>query len=529
MEKTIEFLQTHGEEILFIITGLYELAVRIWPTSKNLSIIDKVIKIISFIIPNRSTKTTFINVDGSDIKETSKHIIKMIVFFVLFSISTYAQTNVTGKSFRSYNADSLTVRTEVSGLQLMYGDVGALYYNKQSSKWRIFSDSTWSDLGTGGGGSGGAFWPLAGTGTLTSNVTIDGGPNQILLQNDYGSFTMDGLQTAINAAGDFNLNSVGNGIIDFDGAGDFLGREVGIQSTTGDIFISSSGSTSDYIRVGPTGVGSPGIGFAPAGVLGVSFTSTNNTFLKPIITTSTTTLPAIRIGSFAGNPSSLSNGDIWYNSSTGKFRARQAGVSVDMIGGGGITNTAAANEMAKSDGTNLVPSGVFSTTAGDLTFGSAGLAGANRNLNATGSAADVGYIITPKGAGNIFLQPTTGSVNISSTGLTGTTIFSISSSGTSGTGLDFISGTNNPILQGGGGSSFTVKAKNASGGGNGLILKGGDATAGNTNGGNVTISGGALSGSGVNGYIVLQNLPTSCAGVPTGGLANVAGVLNVCP
>jgi len=30
-------------------------------------------------------------------------------------------------------------------------------------------------------------------------------------------------------------------------------------------------------------------------------------------------------------------------------------------------------------------------------------------------------------------------------------------------------------------------------------------------------------------YIIVQGLPTSCSGVPTGGLANIAGVLNVCP
>lgn len=44
---------------------------------------------------------------------------------------------------------------------------------------------------------------------------------------------------------------------------------------------------------------------------------------------------ALNIGPFAGDPSSPSNGDIWYNLSTNKFRARQNGASVDLIGGGG--------------------------------------------------------------------------------------------------------------------------------------------------------------------------------------------------
>lgn len=69
---------------------------------------------------------------------------------------------------------------------------------------------------------------------------------------------------------------------------------------------------------------------------------------------------------------------------------------VDAIVGGGITNTAAANEMMKSDGTNAVPSGIFSTVAGDLTMGT-GLAGAARVIQATGSAAEVGLNIKIKG------------------------------------------------------------------------------------------------------------------------------------
>jgi hypothetical protein len=65
-------------------------------------------------------------------------------------------------------------------------------------------------------------------------------------------------------------------------------------------------------------------------------------------------------------------------------------------GGGGITNTAAADELMKSNGTNAVPSGVFSTTAGDLTFGT-GLAGGVRNLLAAGSDSDVALWLKGKG------------------------------------------------------------------------------------------------------------------------------------
>lgn len=67
-------------------------------------------------------------------------------------------------------------------------------------------------------------------------------------------------------------------------------------------------------------------------------------------------------------------------------------------GGGGITNSAAANEIMKSNGANAVPSGIFSTTAGDATFGTS-LSGSTRTLDATGSATDVGFTFTTKGTG----------------------------------------------------------------------------------------------------------------------------------
>ncbi len=43
--------------------------------------------------------------------------------------------------------------------------------------------------------------------------------------------------------------------------------------------------------------------------------------------------------------------------------------------------------------------------------------------------------------------------------------------------------------------------------------------------GDLNIKGSGTAGS----YIILSNLPTSCAGAPTGALANVAGVLTICP
>lgn len=44
---------------------------------------------------------------------------------------------------------------------------------------------------------------------------------------------------------------------------------------------------------------------------------------------------ALQLNPNAGDPGTVADGDLWYNSSTGKFRGRQAGSSVDLIGGSG--------------------------------------------------------------------------------------------------------------------------------------------------------------------------------------------------
>jgi len=60
------------------------------------------------------------------------------------------------------------------------------------------------------------------------------------------------------------------------------------------------------------------------------------TTLSQLKTTASTTLAAINIGSFAGDPSVLADGDYWTNSSTNKLRARENGESVDVISSGVI-------------------------------------------------------------------------------------------------------------------------------------------------------------------------------------------------
>lgn len=77
------------------------------------------------------------------------------------------------------------------------------------------------------------------------------------------------------------------------------------------------------------------------------------------------TSAGINVGSQAGDPSALNNGDVWYNSTTNKFRCRENGASVDCIGSGGggtVTGSGTTNSIPKWSGaTSLTDSGITDT------------------------------------------------------------------------------------------------------------------------------------------------------------------------
>lgn len=79
-------------------------------------------------------------------------------------------------------------------------------------------------------------------------------------------------------------------------------------------------------------------------------------------TTASSVVAALRLGSYGGDPGTVSNGDLWYNSATGRFRAHENGVSVDVIGGaapsGGWTDSDTVVHLTTS--TDTVAIGISS-------------------------------------------------------------------------------------------------------------------------------------------------------------------------
>ncbi len=344
---------------------------------------------------------------------------KNLLIFLLFLASAIipragsAQVNGSFKAMRSFNADSVTVKAETVGLQLMYDSVGVIYYNGQASpgKWRVYTTfDGWQDLGAGGGGGGSVTasngLTLSGGdiklgGALTQNTTINGG-----FSLDIGTgaaiANFNVLSTAINLTSNNLTATISNDIAlnavsDVDIQGD---NSVNINSLNGSSFLT----------------GKTGVQFSAIGI-GADMLIQTTTGADDII---------------------ISSVDDISMSSTGTL----------------ITVTGGGNDLTLS--TSSGGDDVFVTALDVLT-----LTGSNVNLNGsgtwTGTAIQIGTL-------------STSTIDIIST-----------------TDIAF---SMNPL--GNGDIRFAVDFSAAQ-------------------------------------YITMSGLPTSCAGAPSGALANIAGVLNVCP
>ena len=85
-------------------------------------------------------------------------------------------------------------------------------------------------------------------------------------------------------------------------------------------------------RFGDGTLTAPAIAFALDADLGF-FRSASNQMAATgkLLTTSTATLPGLLVGSYAGEPSTLVNGDIWYNSTVSKYRLYENAVARDLL------------------------------------------------------------------------------------------------------------------------------------------------------------------------------------------------------
>lgn len=168
---------------------------------------------------------------------------------------------------------------------------------------------------------------------FTVTQTIGTG-NQIILQaNGASTFSpAGGGQVNIDPTLSETVSFEGSGI-DVGGGESFLiGGNLTFETSGGGSIVSidSDGPSTPW-SISGTGAASFGTGsftIGAAGLLGFA-DGVRQTFNPNGVT------PGLNFGSNAGDPITPSNGDVWYNSTSNKFRARENGVSVDMIVGGG--------------------------------------------------------------------------------------------------------------------------------------------------------------------------------------------------
>lgn len=270
-------------------------------------------------------------------------------------------------------------------------------------------------------------------------------------------------------------------------------------------------------------------------VLGAKTFTGKQTFL-----TSTTGAAAINIPN-GSTPTVPVDNDLWGQGN--HLWARLSGVTYQ-LDQQTFSNTAAANELMKSNGTTAVGSGSFSTAAGDITMGT-GTAGATRNLTADGSAANVGLTLTTKGTGATTLTSATGIVNVTG-GPSATTGVAGSQVNVTGGSASVGDANGGAVILTGGSSAGTgvpgfiqLNAANgaSSGIGGGLVsINGGAGTSGNALGGGVSLTGGTSAGTSTGGPVTItggQNGGAGQAGSVTvqggfvSGTGTGAGAVNV--
>lgn len=272
MNPTLQFIIDNW---IIIAPVVYEIIARLWPTKWNISLLDKIWQLINTIIPNirkpdgkeiipGDQKALDVPAVSSKKKGLLKNLVKVAVnrfilkCIVLLCLASpaIAQNNGAFKAIASYNTDSATVKSYINTLQTNYGNPGALYYNKQSSKWRIYEDSTWYDLRTSGGGGGG---------TVTS---VSGTPDRITVTDSTTTPVIDIAATYVGQTSITTLGTIATGVW----------NATTIPTTKGGTGLTSIGSPLQVLRV--NGIGN-GLEYA---------TPTTYTFNNGLTTTGTNTV-----------------------------------------------------------------------------------------------------------------------------------------------------------------------------------------------------------------------------------------------
>jgi hypothetical protein len=345
----------------------------------------------------------------------------LVISLAIITVTAFAQTP-TNSNIRQLRFFPVVTASDTSATT---ANNGRVWFDHVSQKLRGIKNATAYTIGEGEGGGT--------TGPLTINsktvsyqpVLADGDNNTLIRMNVTGANTLTipsngtvafpiGTTLLIESLGDQTTIAPGGGVTLNSSSGNLLSPAdyapfviVKIGTNEWDVW-NGTPPTANLLTGSLTATRIP---FASgANTLtddsGFLFNSTNDVVTVGSLTAlTTTTTPAINLGSFAGDPSILFNGSIWYSSTSNAVRARVNGSSVS-LGTSNFTNAATANELIKSNGTNGIVSGLFSSADGNITLGSSAIS-SGRTINVASSTTSANLTLQAKdngSSGSIFLR-----------------------------------------------------------------------------------------------------------------------------
>ncbi len=193
----------------------------------------------------------------------------------------------------------------------------------------VFDGATWVASGSGGGASWGTI-----TGTLSTQTDLQTALNAKAPAShthpssqitDFQNLPMLGVNATADTTNKFSVNS-GAALFNHAGAGTQIKINKNAVADTAS-FLFQTGF-SGRAEIGTTGDNN----------LHVKVSADGSSYFESLLINGTNGLATMRSGfaiePAAAEPTTPVNGQVWYNSTTGKFRARQNGASVDVITAG---------------------------------------------------------------------------------------------------------------------------------------------------------------------------------------------------
>lgn len=355
----------------------------------------------------------------------------------------------------------------------------------------IFTGGVWNRLGIGSVGQvltvSGSNLPSWAAASLSGGLPIGGTTNQYLRKIDATNYNAEWDTLQLGDLSDVTANITQVNAL----ATGFYDATSSVQDQLDDKL--SNALTTDNLWVGVGGVATPTTNL-PTG------TTINSQF---IYRTGGTDVTLADGGTGASLTDPGADRILFWDDSAGVVTWLEAGSGLNITGTtltaiGGITNTAASNELMKSNGTNAVPSGIFSTSPGSPILGSGSLGG-SRTITVQSSDASAGLEIYIKNAAGVDIRNSTAAAN---------TYLAVRD-GNSQNLITINALTTEARINGGYGSAAHFRIFGTSGissgdAGSNVTIQSGDGNgAGNSNSGNLYLNIGTKTGSGTEGNIGL--------------------------